>query len=64
MENLNNIIGIQKWFETTNEKSPWVSLGWETEDGDEIDEDEYELVEVIDSDKYAHPIKATFKKII
>jgi hypothetical protein len=49
----NGIILTQEWYEDSEERTGWVSSGWDEPDG-------YVLERVLDSDKYGHPIKAVF----
>lgn len=57
-------IGVQYWIESDGAKTGWISMGWETTKGEELDMNLFELVEVIETDKFGNPHKATFKLII
>lgn len=43
----------QQWFESTDDKTGWVSYGWN-------EGDDFELVEHLDIDKFGNPTKAIF----
>lgn len=60
---MKEIIGFQEWIEDDDGwgEYSWHGFGWETEEGADIDENLYELIEVLDEDKHYHPIKALFK---
>jgi len=49
-----HIVLGQEWYEDLEEKTGWLGSGWNEPDG-------YELMEIIDSDKFGNPIQAIFK---
>lgn len=57
------IRAYQEWveYEDGYDEWEWKGLGWETADGMDVDENLYELIEVVDEDKHYHPIEALFK---
>lgn len=60
---MKEIIGSQEWveYEDGYDEWEWHGLGWETEDGVDIDENLYELIEVLDRNKHYYPIRGLFR---
>lgn len=44
----------KNWFESSDSKTGWESYGWGEDDG-------FEIVQYLESDKYGNPTKALFK---
>lgn len=53
-------VAIQEWSEDLDEKTGWHGHGWFFKDTDEYVDDEWELKEVTDTDKFYNPIEAIF----
>lgn len=47
-------IHYQDWFETSESKTGWEGTGWNEDEG-------FELVDYLETDKFDHPTKALFK---
>lgn len=57
------IICERDWYETEDHKTGWDCTPWVDENRDTIFQSEYELIQVLDTDKYDRPTKAIFKLI-
>ena len=51
---IDKIVLYQEWFEDEEDKTGWISTGWNEPNG-------YELYKIVDTDKYDHPTMAIFK---
>lgn len=55
-------IVFQDWYETEYSKSGWDSHGWEYRDEGISMHYSWEIVEILDSDKYGNPLIAIAEK--
>lgn len=55
-------IVIQDWFECEDSKTGWDSHGWEFKDLDGYYDTDWNIVEILDSDKYGNPILGVSEK--
>lgn len=54
-------IFTKEWYE--NKYGEWESFDWEDENGYSMVDNDWECIEVIDTDKFSHPTKALFKSL-
>ena len=63
MEESEKVIIYQEWYETDQTRTGWDSFGWSFENGEDVDQLEWDITEYIDHDKFGHPTKAYAIKI-
>ena len=63
MEATERRVVIQDWYETEYGKTGWDSHGWKfLDDNQDIDGWEWEVVEIVDMDKYGNPLVGISEK--
>lgn len=56
-------IVVQEWFEDSDSKNGWSSGGWEfLDDKQDMELTKFEVVNILDSDKYYNPILGIAEK--
>lgn len=64
MKTTESVLVVQDWFEDESSKNGYESIGWTFKDTEEIIGDTWNVVSVIDTDKYGHPITGIAQRMI
>ena len=62
LKQLDKIIVIQYWFEDADSKTGWSTDGWIVKDTGNFLEDDWEVIEYLETDKYGNPCVGIAKR--